>query len=61
MKNIVTQPRNAAQPGISSTLTIYGARKLPTVRVKLKNHDDDRVLIINQTDFDPGLHEKVES
>ena len=48
--NTVTPPRNAAQPGLSSTLGIYGAKKLPTVKVKLK--DNDKELIINQSDFD---------
>ena len=51
MTNKVTPPRNAAQPGLSSTLKIYGSKVLPTIRVKLKDNDDDRVLIINEKDF----------
>lgn len=51
--NKVTPPRNAAQPGLSSTLGIYGAKKLPTIRVRLKGSDDVRELLINEKDFDP--------
>ncbi len=51
--NKVTPPRNAAQPGISSTLGIYGAKKLPTIRVRLKDSDDERELLVNEEDFDP--------
>lgn len=43
--NKVTPPRNAAQPGLSSTLGIYGAKKLPTVKVTLEHGDKE--LIIN--------------
>lgn len=50
--NNVTPPRNAAQPGLSSTLKIYGAKKLPTIRVKLKDGNDDREILINEKDFD---------
>ncbi len=52
--NKVTPPRNAAQPGLSSTLKIYGAKKRPTIRVRLKDSDDDRELLVNEKDFDPN-------
>ncbi len=52
--NKVTPPRNAAQPGLSSTLKIYGAKKLPTIRVRLIDSDDDRELLVNEKDFDDG-------
>ena len=58
MRNEVTPPRNAAQPGLSSTHKIYGAKKLPTVKVKLK--DGGKELIINQSDFDADRYERVE-
>ena len=48
--NKVTPPRNSAQPGLSSTHGIYGAKKLTTVKVKLR--DSDKELITNQSDFD---------
>lgn len=60
MRNEVTPPRNAAQPGLSSTSKIYGAKKLPTISVTLKDSDDDRLVIVNQSDFDPDLHERVD-
>ncbi len=59
--NNVTPARNAAQPGISSTSKIYGAKRLPTVRVRLKKGKAKRVLmIINEKDFDEKLYVKVE-
>ncbi len=58
MRNIVTPPRNAAQPGLSSTHKIYGAKKLPTVKVKLK--DGGKELIINADTYDPDVHEKLD-
>lgn len=60
MKNTVTPPRNAAQPGISSTLKIYGAKALPTIRVRLKDGDDDREILINAKDFDPDRCERLD-
>lgn len=57
--NTVTPARNAAQPGISSTSKIHGAKALPTIRIRLKDSDDDRVLIVNQKDFDEKLYVKV--
>ena len=39
------------QPHVLPT-KVYGSKVLPTVRVKLKGGDDDRVLVINQSDFD---------
>ena len=59
MKNAasrVTPPRSGNQPGQSSTLKIYGANTIPTIRVKLKDSDDDRELTINQSDFDPDRY-----
>ena len=48
----------STQPGVDSTLKIYGAKKLPTVKVKLK--DGDKELIINQSDFDPDRHVRLD-
>ena len=57
--NKVTPPHDAAQPGLSSTLKIYGSKSLPTVRVKLKDSDDDRELVINEQDFDPDCFTRL--
>jgi hypothetical protein len=54
--NKVTPARNAAQPGLSSTLKIYGAKRLPMVRVRLKKSKSKRVLIVNECDFDAERH-----
>lgn len=59
-QNIVTPARNAAQPGLSSTSKIYGAKKLPTIRVKLNDGDDDSILIVNERDFDPDRHVRLD-
>ena len=56
--NTVTPPRNAAQPGLSSTLKIYGAKKLSTVKVKLK--DGGKELIVNADTYDPDVHERLD-
>lgn len=58
--NIVTPARSAAQPGLSSTSKIYGAKVLPTIRVRLKKGKAKRVLIVNQKDFDEKLYVKAE-
>lgn len=39
---------------------VYGGKKLPTIRVRLKDSDDDREFIIDKNDFDSDIHEKVE-
>ncbi len=57
--NIVTPARNAAQPGLSSTLKIYSSKALPTIRVRLKKSKAKRVLIINEADFDPDRHVRL--
>ena len=43
---------SANQPEVIPT-KIYGSKELPTIRVRLRDSDDDRVLIINQRAFDP--------
>ena len=58
--NKVTAARNTAQPDLSSTLRIYGAKKLPTIRVRLRDGDDDRELTTNDKDFDPDRFVRVE-
>ena len=39
---------------------VYGGKKLQTIRVRLKDSDDDREFIIDKNDFDSDIHEKVE-
>ena len=43
---------SANQPEVIPT-KINGSKVLPTIRVRMKDSNDDRVLIINQRDFDP--------
>ena len=59
MKAAVTPPRSGNQPGISSTLKIYGGKKVtPTIRVKIKG--TDREALINPDAFDPARHVRVD-
>ena len=38
---------------------VYGAKVLPTIRVRLKDSDDNRELIINADSYDPDIYEKL--
>lgn len=49
--------QSSTQPSVDPKFIIYGAKKLPTVKVKLKG--SDREIIINASDYDPDLHQKV--
>lgn len=49
---------SSTQPSVDPKFIIYGAKKLPTVRVKLK--DSDKKLVINASDFDPAKHERLD-
>ena len=40
------------QPQVDPTLKIYGSKVLPTLKVRLKDSDGDRVMIISKKDFD---------
>lgn len=42
---------SANQPEVIP-VKVYGSKVLPTIRVRLKDSDDDRVLITNEKDFD---------
>lgn len=60
MKAAVTPPRSGNQPGISSTLKIYGGKKVtPTIRVRLKASTDRREMVIPFADYDPVKHARV--
>ena len=48
------------QPTVLPNTKVYGGKRIPTIRVKLKSGSDDRVLIINQRDFDGDRHVRVE-
>ncbi len=45
------RPPTSTQPQINDSRN-YSAKVLPTVKVKLKDSDDGRELIINEKDFD---------
>lgn len=59
MNSRVIQAKSSTQPGVDPTLKIYGSKVLSTIRVRFKNSDDDRVLIINEKDFDDEKHLRV--
>ena len=46
------------QPEVLAHTKVYGNKHPPTVRVTLK--DGDKELIINQRDFDPAKHERLD-
>lgn len=46
------RPATSNQPQVDPTLRFYQVTILPTVRVKLKDSDDKREMIINKADFD---------
>jgi len=45
------RPPTSTQPQVNDS-RIYSSKVLPTIRVKLKDHDDGRELILNEQDFD---------
>ncbi len=50
---------SANQPEVIP-VKVYGSKVLPTLRVRLKDSDDGRELIVNAQDFDPDRYERVE-
>ena len=48
------------QPPVDRTLKIYGAKRLPTICVRLRDSDGNLGFFINEKDFDSDIHEKVE-
>ena len=50
---------SANQPEVIP-VKVYGSKVLSTVRVRLKNSADDRVLIINEKEFDPDRYERLD-
>ena len=49
---------SANQPEVLSNTKVYGGKQTPTVRVKLK--DGGKELIINEQDFDPDRHLRLD-
>ena len=39
---------------------IYGAKKLPTIRVRMKDSEAAGEIVINKNDFNSDIHELVE-
>lgn len=56
----VTPLDSANQPEVLPHTKVYGGKRIPTIRVKLKDSDDDRVLIINEKEFDAERHVRLE-
>ena len=46
------------QPAVVKGTRVYGQRLTPTVRVRLT--DSDRELVIEEKDFDPDRHERLD-
>ena len=51
------RPPTSTQPQVNDS-RIYSSKALPTIRVKLKN--SGRELAINEKDFDPGRHARLD-
>ena len=49
------------QPDVVAGTKVYGQRKTPTVRIRLRNSDDERVLVIAASEFDPERHERIDA
>ena len=54
------RPATSTQPQVDPTLGIYSSKAIPTVKVKLKDSDDDVELIINQKDFDDDRYVRLD-
>ena len=48
------------QPEVLPHTKVYGVKRIPTIRVKLKDSDDDREILVNQRDFDPDRYVRLE-
>ena len=48
------------QPPADRTLKIYGGKQPATIRVKIKGAAGDETFVINESDFDSAIYEKVE-
>jgi len=47
------RPATSTQPQVDPTFRFYSPKKLPTIRVRLKDSSDDREMTIYEKDFDP--------
>lgn len=53
------QPPTSTQPQVNDS-RIYSSKVRPTVKVKLKDSDDGPELILNEQDFDPERHVRLD-
>ena len=53
------RPPTSTQPQVNDS-RIYSSKVVPTIRVQLKDSDDDRVLLVNEKDFDPDRYVRLE-
>ena len=53
------RPPTSTQPQVNDS-RIYSSKVLPTIRIKLKDSNDDRELIINEKDFDSDRHVRLD-
>ena len=48
------------QPEVLPHTKVYGGKRIPTIRVKLKDSDYARELLINQKDFDADRYVRLD-
>ena len=53
------RPPTSTQPQVNDS-RIYSSKVVPTIKVQLKDSDDDRVLIINEQYFDPDRYVRLD-
>ena len=53
------RPPTSTQPQVNDS-RIYSSKVVPTIKVQLKDSDDDRVLIINEQYFDPDHYVRLD-
>ena len=48
------------QPAVLRHTKVYGGKRIPTIRVRLKDSDDDRELLVNEKDFDADRYVRLD-
>ena len=39
---------------------VYGGKRIPTIKVRLRDSDDQREMLVNEKDFDPDRYVRLE-
>ena len=53
------RPPTSTQPQVNDS-RIYSSKAVPTIRVRLKDSDDDRELLVNEKDFDADRYVRLD-